>query len=217
MEEDHPGMTQQTKTWVVVVVIAVLTVLIAIAGIGREPKTPLGQRPESDARAVSAPAANLIPTGLAVAGTLLGVCLGLVGDRYLRHRGKVHCQVEGFGAGAHNRRGEGAAPLRVEQTIHVYFFNEKEVATGFSGITVVLVFESGDEVVLGPATRGYETSTRPRGVINLPSKTWASVDIKGQFLGPPARLLSQEEPRAVYVRATFPGGTPYYERCSEPS
>jgi hypothetical protein len=210
-------MTQQDRTWVVGIVVAVLIVLIAIAGIGREPKTPLEQRPERNARAMSAPAANLIPTGLAVAGTLLGVCLGLVGDRYLRHRGKVHCQVEGFGASAHNKRGEGAAPLRVERTIHVHFFNKKEVDTGFSGITVVLVFESGDEVVLGPATRGYETSTSPRGVINLPSKTWASIDIKGDFYGPQAKLLDQEEPKAVYVKATFPGGTPYYERCSEPS
>ena len=144
------------------------------------------------------------------------MALGLIGDRYSRHWGKVHCQVEGFGAPTHIR-GEGAAPFRVQQTIHVHFFNKKEVDTGFSGITVVLVFESGDEVVLGPATRGYETSTSPRGVINLPSKTWASVDIKGDFYGSPARLLAQEEPKAVYVKATFPGGTPYYERCSKPS
>ena len=85
--------------------------------------------------------------------------------------------------------------------------------TGLSEITVVFVFESGEEVVLEPATRGYETSTSPRGVINLPSKTWASVNIKGYFYGPPAKLLGLEEPKAVDVKATFPGGTPYYKRC----
>jgi hypothetical protein len=37
-------MTQKGRTVVVVLVIAVLLALIAIAGIGREPKTPLGQR-----------------------------------------------------------------------------------------------------------------------------------------------------------------------------
>ena len=152
---------------------------------------------------------------IGIVGVVIGVVLGLLGDRYLRHRGKVHCQVEGFDAPT-SRRGAASAPhLKVEQTVHVHFFNEKEVDTGLSGITVVFVFESGDEVVLGPATRGYETSTRPRGVINLPSKTWASVDIKGAFYGRAAALLQQEKPKAVYVKATFPGGTPYYERCSE--
>jgi hypothetical protein len=203
-------MTQQVRTWVVVLVVAVLVVLIAIAGLGREPSTPLEQRAESgttqrDARAVSAPTATLI-------GTLLGVCLGLFGDRYLRHRGKVHCQVDDFRGAGHGGEA-GAAPFRVDQSIQVHFFNEKEVDTGLSEITVVFVFESGEEVVLEPATRGYETSTSPRGVINLPSKTWASVNIKGYFYGPPAKLLGLEEPKAVDVKATFPGGTPYYKRC----
>jgi hypothetical protein len=37
-------MTQQDRTWLVVLVVAVLLVLIALAGIGREPNAPLGQR-----------------------------------------------------------------------------------------------------------------------------------------------------------------------------
>ena len=90
-------MTQQDRTWVVGLVVAVLLVLIAIAGIGREPKTPLEQRADPgttqrDARAVSAPTATLIAAGVAVSGTLLGALLGtglgLFGDRWLRHRGK---------------------------------------------------------------------------------------------------------------------------------
>jgi hypothetical protein len=199
-------MTQQTKTWVVVAVVAVLLVLIGIAGVGRNPNAPPEQR---GGRAVGAATTTLI-------GTLLGVGLGLFGDRYLRHRGKVHCQVAeaDFGAAAHRRGLPSAPPFKVEQTIHVHFFNEKEVDTGLSGIAVVFVFENREEVVLEPATRGYETSTSPRGVINLPSKTWVSVDIKGDFYGPQAALLNQEKPKAIYIKATFPGGTPYHERCS---
>jgi hypothetical protein len=212
-------MTQQAWTWVVVLIVANLLVLIAIAGIGREPKTPLEQRADTgttqrDARALSAPTATLIAAGVAVSGTLLGACLGLVGDRWLRHRGEVHCQVEDFDGATHGGQA-GPAHLRVDRSIQVHFFNEKEVDTGLSELTVVFVFESGDEVVLEPATRGYETSTSPRGAINLPSKTWASVNIEGYFIGPPARLLDLEEPRAVDIRATFPGGAPYYKRCLE--
>jgi hypothetical protein len=217
-------MTQQDRAWVVVVVLAVLSVLIAISGIGRDPKTPLEQRDERgttqrDARAVSAPTATLIAAGVAVSGTLLGALLGtglgLFGDRWLRHRGEVHCQVEeGFDGPTHGGQ-VGAAHLRVDRSIQVHFFNEKEVDTGLSELTVVFVFESGDEVLLEPTTSGYRTSTSPRGVINLPSKTWASVNIEGYFIGPPAKLLDLEEPKAVDVKATFPGGAPYYKRCLE--
>jgi len=205
-------MTQQDRTWVVGLVFAVLLVLIAIAGIGREPKTPLEQRADPgttqrDARAVSAPTATLIAAGVAVSGTLLGALLGtglgLFGDRWLRHRGEVHCQVE------------RSAHIRGADALHVHFFNEKEVDTGLSELAVVFVFESGEEVVLGPATRDYQTSTSPRGVINLPSKTWASVSIKGRFFGRQATLLAQQELKAVEVKAKFPGGTPYHERCLE--
>ena len=198
-------MTQQARTWVVVLVVAVLLVLIAIAGIGREPNTPLEQRAE---RGTTQRDATLI------AATLLGAGLGLFGDRWLRHRGGVHCQVERFDIAPHGGAA-GAAPLRVDQSIQVHFFNEKEVDTGLSELTVVFVFESGEEVLLEPATRGYRTSTSPRGVFNLPSKTWASVNIEGYFIGSSAKLLAQEEPKAVDAKATFPGGAPYYKRCLE--
>jgi hypothetical protein len=145
-----------------------------------------------------------------VVSALLGVALGLLGDRWLRHRGNVHCQIEGLG-GSHHREGRGAAHLRVEQSVQVHFFNEKEVDTGLSEITVVFVFESGDEVVLGPETRGYETSTSPRGVMNLPSKTWVSVHIKGYFYGPPAKLFDRDDPKAIEVKGKYPGGKPYHK------
>ena len=152
---------------------------------------------------------------LGIVGVVIGVALGLFGDRWLRHRGKVHCQVEGFGSTVHSGGTGALSPYMVVQSIQVHFFNEKEVDTGLSELTVVFVFESGEEVVLGPATGAYETSTSPRGIINLPSKTWSSVNIKGRFLGPQATLLVQEEPKAVDVKATFPGGTPYHKRRLE--
>ena len=152
---------------------------------------------------------------IGIVGVVIGVVLGLLGDRWFRYRGKVYCQVEGFSGAVHSG-GKGAlSPYVVVQSIQVHFFNEKEVDTGLSELTVVFVFESGEEVVLGPATGAYETSTSPRGIINLPSKTWASVNIKARFLGPQATLLAQQEPKAVDIKAKFPGGTPYHQRCLE--
>jgi hypothetical protein len=153
----------------------------------------------------------------AITGTvsaLLGVALGLFGDRWLRHRGDVHCQIEGLGS-AHHRQGAGAAHFKVDQSVQVHFFNEKEVDTGLSEITVVFVHEGGEEVALGPEARGYETSTSPRGVINLPSKTWVSVHIQGSFYGPEARLLEEDALKAIEVKGNFPGGKPYHKRCLE--
>jgi hypothetical protein len=104
-------------------------------------------------------------------------------------------------------------PLDVDMSVQVYFFNDKEVDTGLSELAVVFVYEGGEEIVLGPETRGYETSTTPRGVINLPSKTWEPVQVKGVIFGPQAkRILS--DPKAIEVKGKFPGGKLYHERCS---
>jgi hypothetical protein len=153
---------------------------------------------------------------LGIIGVVVGVVLGLLGDRWLRHSGDVHCQIEDFQI-TPRMEGRGPAHLRVEQSVRIHFFNKKEVDTGLSEIAVVSVLENGQEVVLGPGTRGYETSTSPRGVTNLPSKTWVSVHIKGYFFGPPAKLLDLEDPKAIEVKGKFPGGKPYHKRCSSPT
>jgi hypothetical protein len=98
--------------------------------------------------------------------------------------------------------------------VPVHFFNDKEVDTGLSDHTVVLIYES-EQVVLGPDTRDYETTTSPYGVINLPSKTWVSVRIQGSFYGPKAALLV-DDPKAVEIKGRFPGGNPLHKKCSGP-
>lgn len=155
--------------------------------------------------------------GGAVGGILggIGVVVGLFVERWVRSWGGVLCEIEGFG-GPVDERDSGLARLKVDQSVRAYFFNDKEVDTGLSELAVVFVFEDGHEVVLGPETRFYETSTSPRGVINLPSKTWVSVEIKGTFYGPPAeRLDLRELPKTIGVKGKFPGGKPYRERCLE--
>jgi hypothetical protein len=59
-------------------------------------------------------------------------------------------------------------PLDVDMSVQVYFFNDKEVDTGLSELAVVFVYEGGEEIVLGPETRGYETSTTPAGLLISP-------------------------------------------------
>ncbi len=144
---------------------------------------------------------------------LLGVVVGLFGDRWLRHRGDVYCRMGPLGREDHRRAISGAPPLKVNQKVQVHFFNDKEVDTGLSELAVVFVYESGEDIVLGPETQGYETSTSPRGVINLPSKTWVTVHISGEFYGPPAKRLL-DNPNAIEISSWFPRGTPYHERCS---
>jgi hypothetical protein len=143
---------------------------------------------------------------------LVGVAFGLLGDRWLRYWGDVHCRIE-LGQAQHDRGSSGPLPLKIDQQARVHFFNDKEVDTGLSEIAVVFVYEGGEKIVLGPETRGYETSTSPRGVINLPSKTWVSVKVEGQIYGDAVeRALS--DPTAMEVKGKFPRGAPYHERCS---
>src|SRR5215217_4726539 len=95
-------MTQQDRTWVVVLVVAGLVVLIAIAGIGREPNAPLDHKAERgttqrDARAVSAPIALTV---LGVVGTLVGSFGGIWWGQVLadksRRRGEVRREVRAW-------------------------------------------------------------------------------------------------------------------------
>jgi hypothetical protein len=145
---------------------------------------------------------------------LLGAAFGLFGDRWLRYRGDVHCRIGGLGREEHRQGISGAPPFKVDQSVQVHFFNEKEVDTGLAELAVVFVYESGEEIVLGPETRGYETSTSPRGVINLPSKTWVTVHISGEFYGPQAERVLVN-PKAIEIKGMFPRGTLYHERCPE--
>ena len=148
-----------------------------------------------------------------VLGTAVGVAIGRYLDQWLRHRGDVHCQIRSLPS-LHDSRIH-PPPFRVDRRVGVHFFNEKEVNTGLSEITVVFVNESGEETVLGPKTRDYDTSTSPRGVINLPSKTWVTTEISGTFYGSQVQHLPAN-PKAIEVKGKFPDGKPYHKKGLEP-
>jgi hypothetical protein len=138
--------------------------------------------------------------------TLLGVVVGIFLDRWVRHRGVVHCQIARLEQ--NHSSSEARKAFKVSRSVQLHFFNDKEVDTGLYEITAIFAFESGEKVALEPYTRGYETSTSPPGTINLPSKTWVSVHIKGDFYGPRPMPLSNKL-KAVEIQAKFPDGTLY--------
>jgi hypothetical protein len=98
----------------------------------------------------------------------------------------------------------------VSQSIQVHFFNDKEVDIGLTSTAIVFVFE-GEGVTLGPETRGYETNTSPLGVINLPSRTWVSVRIKGDFYGSEVKAILTEL-KAIEIIGKFPDSSLYYKK-----
>jgi hypothetical protein len=142
---------------------------------------------------------------------LSGVAFGRLWDRWVRQRGDVHCQI-GYSTNSHDSQIIDPSPFKVSRRVGVHFFNDKEVDTGLSALTVVFVCESGEEVALGPETRDYDTDTRPRGVINLPSKTWVTVEVRGAFYGPDAQRI-RPNPKAVEVKGKFPDGKPHHKNC----
>jgi hypothetical protein len=121
-------MTRQDRTWVVVLVVAVLLVLIAIAGIGREPNAPLDHKAERgttqrDARAVSAPIALTV---LGVVGTLVGTLGGVWWGQLLederRRRGEVRREVRAWADETTNTAGDTETRI-----FDMRFFNDRDV------------------------------------------------------------------------------------------
>jgi len=131
-------MTRQDRTWVVVLVVAVLLVLIAIAGIGREPNAPLDHKAERgttqrDARAVSAPIALTV---LGVVGTLVGSFGGIWWGQVLadksRRRGEVRREVSsGWVKETTSTTGDTET-----RTFDIRFFNDRVVNTALWDVKV---------------------------------------------------------------------------------
>ena len=156
---------QQARIVVSALVVVALLVMIAVAGIGRGPNAPLEGKAERDTalrdgRSVSAPTATLLAGGLA----LLGVVLGLFGDRYLRHRGDILCRSSAWSmtgtlgnypgtlAGGETAQLQRDLPANEEMMARALYgnysctiklFNETEVATGLRDIRVVFTGNSG--------------------------------------------------------------------------
>ena len=107
-------MTQQDRTWVVVLVVAVLVVLIAIAGIGREPNAPLDHKAERGT--------TIALAVLGLVGTLGGVWWGQVLEDRRRRRGEVRRDVNAWAGGTTSTSGDTET-----RNFEMRFFNDRDV------------------------------------------------------------------------------------------
>jgi hypothetical protein len=144
-------------------------------------------------------------------GALLGVLVGLFGERYLRRQGEVRCTLRprhiGWATG-----GELEPPIppinEVEDFSQVFvrvvcdlsFFNEKEVNTGLFNIRVVFVAD-GDEAFIGT---GLQEQLH---TVNLPSRTWSDTKVEGEIVGPESRLVRDWQ--TIEVRGLLPDFSSY--------
>lgn len=155
----------------------------------------------------------LISGGLTIFGTLLGVVVGLFGERYLRGRGNLRCSLVGSEV-RWSRHGLGFDPIdhlpdQVEDfkdydahvTYDLSFFNEKEVNHGLSSIAVVFLAD-GDEARVGAYTyqEGLQT-------VNLAARQWSTTRVRGKIEGPSSRLVRDWQ--TIEVRGIFPDQSPY--------
>ncbi len=156
----------------------------------------------------------LISGGLTIFGTLLGVALGLFGERYLRGRGNLRCRLVRSEL-SWSRRDIGDLDQEARSVDQVEdfeeyvanveyelsFFNEKEVDHGLSSIVVVFLAD-GDEVRVGPTNpqEGLE-------IVNLAARRWSTTTVAGQVEGPSSRLV--RDWRTIEVRGAFPDHRPF--------
>jgi hypothetical protein len=160
------------------------------------------------------PTTLLISGCLTIFGTLLGVALGLFGERYLRGRGSLRCSLvrredswyqHGVGhldPAVHSvDQVEDFKDYVVNIAYELAFFNEKEIDHGLSNVMVVFVAD-GDEERVGALTaqEGLET-------VNLAARKWSTTTITGQIDGPRSRLV--RDWRTIEVRGIFPDHSPF--------
>jgi hypothetical protein len=193
-------MTPQQKTRILVaaLVVAVLLVVVAVAGIG--------EGPNRQGRGVTAPTATLLAGGLAVFGTLFGAGLGLFGDRYLRHRGDILCKPSEWSLTCTLRPPTTIPPLghgeprrvrfsrsmyenkrvleRAEYAnygVRVKLFNETEVATGLRDIRVVFTDDAGVvQKVCVPTMVDSRNFSMDPDAVNLPARQWVATMLTGR-------------------------------------
>ena len=128
--------------------------------------------------------------GACIAGvfTLLGVALGLFGERWVRRRGDVRCSIDSW----HNVTDTGIP--NEEREVEATFLNEKDVNAVVWNIQVVFHKEGQDPFC--PTLTFWDGPSRGQvvGVLNLPP--WVAVTRRMK--------VSQEADRAEFV-ATIAG------------
>jgi hypothetical protein len=128
--------------------------------------------------------------------TLLGVALGLFGERYIRERRRVHCEVDAW-TGAENPS-YGAPEVRHFATT---FYNNKDVALALWDVRMEFVPADGDpeSVKLRNTSAGDQVD-----VFNLPPRMAVSEVMQVTAGG--ETLHKIKHARALRFAGTFPGG-----------
>jgi hypothetical protein len=89
--------------------------------------------------------ADAIAVGIfSIVGTLLGVLVGLLGERYARERGKLHCEIDAWTG--EERNSYGAPEVR---HFEATFYNEKDVALALWEVHMEAVQEDGETDLVG--------------------------------------------------------------------
>jgi hypothetical protein len=120
-------MTHQARIWVAVLVVAVLLVLIAIAGIGRGPNTPLKEKAERS----TTPRTTIALAVLGVGGTLAGVWWGQWLEDKRRRRGEVRREVRAWVEETTSTSGDTETRI-----FDIRFFNDRDVNTALWDVKV---------------------------------------------------------------------------------
>src|ERR687897_246019 len=134
-------MTQQARTWVVVLVVAVLLVLIAIAGIGRGPNSPLKEKAERG----TTPRTTIALAVLGVGGTLAGVWWGQWLEDKRRRRGEVRREVRAWVEETTSTSGDTETRI-----FDIRFFNDRDVNTALWDVKVECYREGSLLVTISP-------------------------------------------------------------------
>jgi hypothetical protein len=149
---------------------------------------------------MSAPTATLVAGGLAILGTLLGVFLGLVGERFLRSFGRLWCEPSNWelkfmsGMNAYGETDEvgpeDANAALVEYSVGIDMFNGKEIPVGLRDVSVEFTHDSGKLV-----HKPWDATSRRREfsyssptyatlvIVNLPPGQWVRLDLLGNISG----------------------------------
>jgi hypothetical protein len=178
--------------------------------------------------------------GAAIAGvfTLLGVVVGLFGERWVRSWGKVRCEIElielwvlGEGEpitlhrlpippdllpdpeGVRDRDSWGEEEA-VRYFVNAKFFNEKETKTGLRDVVIAFDVKPPFERMMeyrGVRRRSdIEASVDWPDVVDLPSREWVTLSLIDQLSLEDARKLTECD--RAWLRGNFPDGGRFRQR-----
>ena len=226
-------MTQQKPRILVAgLVVAALLLMIAIAGDGDVagmPNTPLMEKAEGAAaprpsRGVSASTATLLAGGLG----LVGVVIGLFGERYFRHRGDIRCKLSGWSLTytLHRDPRPKTASRSLFQNkyvigqakhggyyVRVNLFNETEVDTGLRDIRVAFTDDSGiAQKVYVPTMVDSKKFSMDPDAVNLPARQWVAMRLEGKVETEDFEVLARST--TAKLTAWLPMDKPFERRLA---